>query len=1061
MNKAKLSNPFRGLCPFGPEEDYLFFGREQIVDQLLKRLRQTRFLAVIGSSGCGKSSLIQAGLIPSLYSGYMTRAGSSWRVAIMRPGADPIGNLAKALSHPDILGRDSRIEETAPVVNEATIIRSNYGLVDCIRLARVPKNENILIVVDQFEELFRFNRTHQQSQAHQPPQAQPAEQAREDAVAFVKRLTHAARQTELPIYIVLTMRSDFIGECNEYPGLPESINEGQFLVPRMTRTELRSAIVGPVKVGGANISPRLLVKLLNDVGDNPDRLPILQHALMRTWDYWYQNSYQSENPNEPIDLHHYQAIGTMEHALSSHADEVFEELGSVQAKKIAEKIFKSITDSLSDSRGVRHPTSLASLCLIAQADEKNVNAVINAFREAGRSFLMPNDQISLSPETIIDLSHESLMRVWKRLIRWIGEEHTSAQTYLRLTLAAQRYEQGTTGLWRDPELQIGLRWRELTQPSEAWAALYSSGFSRSMAFLEASKAERDRLAAEKRKTHRQHLQLAWGVSFILLVFAVYALIQQQRAEQEQIRAEQNFQLAVQAVDEMLGDVVVENSLANIPQTEALRQKLLEKTRRFYESLQKDRAADLSLQVEGAIAQVRLGKIYQLQSQPEKAEIAYQKAINQLSDLHEQFPDNPLIQRLLGEAYDWYGAQVMLYHRSKAEHAFQLALEYLQDLINRFPKKDEYQYELARVYNNQGILLGTDLARAEDAEKSFKRSISLFDGLRTSRGKPNDSWRLSRTQNGLGGLLRRLNRPEEAAMIYQEAIAIVTAMLEVEPDKREYKEGLARFYNNLGNLYLVNKQPNLALESNTKARQLFESLAEAIPELRSEIANSYNTQSSILRGLNRNKEASEAVEIAIGHYTDLAQSSPDYNQDPSFNNRFGGFLASFAILRSDSGSFEEAIELISRAIEHFSIAVNSAAPSSGYQRNLSNAYWLLADTHLKAGNHVRAESALALLLKINLDKNKLVGIARLYLRAVHLANSDSALVEMERADVSESYASKAVLSLGQAIKAGYSKAIIKKNAEAGGEFQNISRREDFLKILAIGVDVTIDENKSRP
>ena len=135
------------------------------------------------------------------------------------------------------------------------------GLVECIRQARVPAHENILIIADQFEELFRFKNSRQLRESH------------DDAIAFVKLLLNAVSQQQYPIYVVITMRSDFIGNCTEFEGLTEAINDGQYLVPRMDREERRSAITGPVAVGGAEISPRLVLRLLNDVGDDPDQLP--------------------------------------------------------------------------------------------------------------------------------------------------------------------------------------------------------------------------------------------------------------------------------------------------------------------------------------------------------------------------------------------------------------------------------------------------------------------------------------------------------------------------------------------------------------------------------------------------------------------------------------------------------------------------------------------------------------------------------------------------------------------------------------------------------------------
>jgi hypothetical protein len=173
--------------------------------------------------------------------------------------------------------RDGELASTNRVLIEATLRRGTLGLIDAVRLSRLPGNDNILIVVDQFEELFRFKRSRQ------------IQNSRDEAVAFVKLLLEATRQSHLPIYVVLTMRSDFIGDCMDYPGLPEAVNESQYLVPRMTRDELRSAITGPVAVAGGHIATRLVLRILNDVGDDQDQLPLMQHVLMRTWNHWAQH----------------------------------------------------------------------------------------------------------------------------------------------------------------------------------------------------------------------------------------------------------------------------------------------------------------------------------------------------------------------------------------------------------------------------------------------------------------------------------------------------------------------------------------------------------------------------------------------------------------------------------------------------------------------------------------------------------------------------------------------------------------------------------------------------
>ncbi len=396
------------------------------------------------------------------------------------------------------------------------------GLVECIRQARVPDYENVLVVVDQFEELFRFKRSSQQRDS------------RDEAVAFVKLLLAAARQDAIPVYVVITMRSDFIGNCTEFEGLTEAINDGQYLVPRMTREERRDAITGPVAVSGAEMTQRLVLRLLNDVGDDPDQLPILQHALMRTWDEW--NKHHAEG--EPIDLRHYEAIGTMKEALSQHAEEAFRELADERSRQIAERMFKSLTDLGSDARGVRSPRPLEEICALTDAAEAEVVPVVEAFRRPGRSFLMPPVSHPLRGASIIDISHESLMRIWKRLIHWVDEEARSAQTYLRISKAAAQFQEGKAGLLHDPELQLAVNWREETKPNAVWAQRYDVAFERAMVFLEHSRKQRDLETEEKERQRRRQLQWARRLAVVLglaalvtLVFGLYAVTARMEAEQ--------------------------------------------------------------------------------------------------------------------------------------------------------------------------------------------------------------------------------------------------------------------------------------------------------------------------------------------------------------------------------------------------------------------------------------------------------------------------------------------------------------------------------------------------
>jgi len=488
IQKRPISNPFPGLRPFETEEYRLFFGREGQADELTARLSRSRFLAVVGTSGSGKSSLIRAGLMPALRGGMMKDAGSGWRIAVMRPGGNPIGNLAAELAKKDVLSEAGLglSDEEAEAVIEATLRSGSLGILNVAREARLGEHEKLLVVVDQFEELFRFRAAQEGSV--------------DEASAFVKLLLEAAQQRELSIYIVLTMRSDFLGDCAQFQGLPEAINDGQYLIPRMTRDERRFAVTGPVGVTRGKISEPLINRLLNDVGDNPDQLPILQHALMRTWEHWQAN----RRDGEPIGLEHYQAIGTMTDALSRHADEAFNELPDERSRKIAEALFKALSWRGADNREIRRPTRLDTICKMTGASLGEVIAVVDVFRGGGRSFLMPPIGTQLQSDSVIDISHESLIRNWQRLKDWVNEEAQSVRIYRRVAETAVLHREGGEGLMQDPAFSFALDWRDKSHPTAAWGERYHPEFETAMTYLEQSRVAREeRLAAEEKRRQEE------------------------------------------------------------------------------------------------------------------------------------------------------------------------------------------------------------------------------------------------------------------------------------------------------------------------------------------------------------------------------------------------------------------------------------------------------------------------------------------------------------------------------------------------------------------------------
>ena len=552
-------NPFPGLRPFNINESHLFFGRDGQSDEILQKLSENRFVAVIGASGSGKSSLIYCGVIPILYGGFITDAGSKWEIIKTKPGNSPINNLSDSIADSFRINSDVESSDQSNIIS-SFLNSSSLGLVEAIKQFKREKDENIFLIIDQFEELFRYKRDTNNLNSIN------------ESIAFVNLLIEAVKQTSVPIYVVITMRSDFIGECSQFQDFTKLINQSNYLVPQMARDDLRKAVSGPIAVGGARITPFLEQQLLNDIGDNPDQLPILQHALMRTWDYWENN----HNNNSPINIEDYNSIGRMGKALSMHANEAFDELTQKQ-KQICQSLFKTLTEKGYDNRGVRRPSSVKEIAAIANASIDDTIKVINIFRERGRSFIYPSIEFPINENSIIDISHESLMRIWDKLVVWVKEENESIQMYIRLSEAAAKYQEGKTGLSRPPDLQLALNWKEKQNPTLAWAQRYNPAFERTMVYLKTSKKEYEAEEENKIKLQKRQLRrtrvfaLVLGIaSIISLGFMLYSVVMKQESDKNRVVAEKQTVLA----KKNFKDAEKQKAIAQEKEKEAVNQKFI-------------------------------------------------------------------------------------------------------------------------------------------------------------------------------------------------------------------------------------------------------------------------------------------------------------------------------------------------------------------------------------------------------------------------------------------------------------------------------------------------------
>lgn len=509
MNTATSTNPFVGLRPFESDESLLFFGRQEQTIELLQRLHKFHFVGVVGSSGSGKSSLIRAGLIPRLKAGYLVSDRDQWLIPVCKPGEGPLHNFAAALL-------TELKKPNTPAAVEALVQKIQDegadAIIELLQPLLTENRTNIFILVDQFEELFRFS----------PDKNSTAK--KDEAIDFVNILLTLSGNRDLPVYVVITMRSDFIGDCSQFYGLPEALNQSLYLVPRLTRVQLKTAIEGPVRLFGSKINPSLTSRLLNDIQAVNDELPLLQHALMRTWDYEMKT-----DKNGELGLEDYTAVGGIEKALSKHADEALATLSGPE-KNIAATLFQALTTTDNGGRKIRQPAYLDALVKVTGTSAETVNKLIQHFNADKRAFLVINQSDNNNP--LIDISHESLIRQWETLNAWVEEETNSAKTYLRVSEAAALNKDGKKDLLAGTELQLALKWLADRKPNAAWASRYNKNFDEVINYLNKSTAQEEAEKNEKEaarqlalesEEQKKNLRRTKRVTFAVSILGLIAL----------------------------------------------------------------------------------------------------------------------------------------------------------------------------------------------------------------------------------------------------------------------------------------------------------------------------------------------------------------------------------------------------------------------------------------------------------------------------------------------------------------------------------------------------------
>jgi WD40 repeat protein/energy-coupling factor transporter ATP-binding protein EcfA2 len=388
--------PYLGLEAFREEKSNLFYGRQRLLEKLVNHLKENRLLAVIGSSGSGKSSVVLGGLLPKLKAGALSGSENWHYYSPMVPGVNPLENLARLTQPRDVNATEwlqQQVESFQKDPNHFTKPSNEFG------------NRPSVLVVDQFEEVFTL--------------------CRDDKVrqAFIDNLISLIQSPGVRHTVILTMRTDFESQVARVPVFKDLFEQAQVRVTALDASELREAVEKPAELVGLKFEEGLVEALLQDVLGEPAALPLLQFTLLKLWNNRERNRVTWET---------YKRLGGGRQALARSADEFYEQLipeEQVTVKRILLRMVRPTEGLEVTSNRIQRKT-------LYQAGEARdrVDRVLDKLIQARLVRLTEGDT---PDDAQVEVAHEALVRNWPRLVNWLEDERVNMRQRLRLTVAAE------------------------------------------------------------------------------------------------------------------------------------------------------------------------------------------------------------------------------------------------------------------------------------------------------------------------------------------------------------------------------------------------------------------------------------------------------------------------------------------------------------------------------------------------------------------------------------------------------------------------------------------------
>ena len=838
--------PFPGLRPFVFADRNFFFGRESQAFALYRLVENGRFVAVVGSSGSGKSSLVLAGLCDLIDQETNDPNGPSWVWRNMRPGGAPIRRLAETLariSTPD--GSDcAQLRDRI----DSRLRQTSFSLESALKETGGLGGRRLLLIVDQFEELFRFGLAGLGQRRAGLVEAK----ARDEATLFVQILLDADRRRLPNVHVLVTMRSDFIGDCAYFGGLPEAVSATQYLVPSLTRSQREEVIRRPIEKAGGSIEPELVERLLNDCADELDPLPVLQHCLMRLWD---RAGVTSSGGPPRLTRETYRDIGRMAEALSQHADEVLRECGGEELA--VEQAFRALSELDREGRATRRPRRFEKLLAETGVTEADLRDVLDRFRAPTCSFLVPPPSMAamLQNDDIVVIGHEALLRHWKKLSGdavakevaaprgapgWLADEQEDGQKYRTLVSLLDGEKLPT------PEKTK--RWWERRPRTAEWADRYGGRF------VEVKHLIRDSIVAKRWR--RAAILFVAVAAFGGIVWLAQMQIEDARKRREAIdkgamtSAKTLLERVIQAYNKHSLDLAGARSLATVSE------QFLKDIRDSRQTSAADSLWAQALDDEADLQSTSGDYQKALDLATTARDVAEREASLNSTDTA---PHALHSQRLLYETTIRAGnalAAKTIVRFDDALTKYQAAVAIAEKIVSM---GDDEPAQAALI--DAHFKIG-DISKFRnhypDAVKEYRVGLGVCDAalkkfpdhpdLRRIRG--NAFYRIAETLRSEGSL-------DEARDAYQSAQDLQEPLVRDRPDSFDLKSNLAATYSHRGLLEKAAGNLDLARSNYEKAVALYDDLIRidpTNPQWESYAVPNYTVLADILQALNQPKEA---------------------------------------------------------------------------------------------------------------------------------------------------------------------------------------------------------------